>query len=57
MQFRPAPAEMSAYGAELFPSYSAVEARREWEIGLIKEKLERGEAVDLPLCRIERVSA
>ena len=48
---------MSGYAGELFPSYSAVEARREWEIGLIKEKLEKNEAADLPLCRVERVSA
>jgi hypothetical protein len=55
MQLRTSPAEMTAYGAELFPSYNDVVARREWEIGLIKEKLEKGEVVDLPLCRIERV--
>lgn len=42
---------------ELFPSYDDVVRRREWEIGLIKERLERNEPVDLPLCRLERVSA
>lgn len=57
MQLRTSPAEMTAYGAELFSSYNDVVARREWEIGMIKEKLEKGEVVDLPLCRIERVSA
>lgn len=41
---------------ELFPSYTDVVARREWEIGLIKEKLENNDLVDLPLCRIERVN-
>ena len=56
MQLRPSMAEMSGHGAELFPSYSDVVARREWEIGLIKEKLEKGEVVDLPLCRLERVA-
>lgn len=56
MQLRPALVEMSAYGAELFPSYNDVVARREWEIGFIKERLEKNEPVDLPLCRIERVS-
>jgi hypothetical protein len=45
-----------AHTAELFPSYSAVEARREWEIGMIKEKLDRCEKVDTPVCRVERVS-
>jgi hypothetical protein len=49
------PAEMTAYG-ELFPSYNDVVARREWEIELIKEKLEKSEVVDLPLCRIERTA-
>lgn len=57
MQGRPFPAEMSAYGGELFTSYSAVEARREWEIGMIKEKLARNELVDTAVCRVERVSA
>lgn len=47
---------MSMYTGELFTSFSAVEARREWEIGLIKEKLEKNEKVDLPVCRVERVS-
>jgi hypothetical protein len=48
---------MGAYGGELFPSYSAVEARREWEIEMIKEKLARNEKVDTAVCRVERVSA
>ncbi|KAJ4296853.1 hypothetical protein N0V90_006901 [Kalmusia sp. IMI 367209] len=48
---------MSGIGAELFPSYSDVVARREWEVGFAKERLEKMETVDLPLCRIERVSA
>lgn len=47
---------MNPYGGELFPRYSAVEARREWEIGMIKEKLSRNENVDTPVCRVERVS-
>ena len=47
---------MSGYTDELFTSYSAVEARREWEIGFIKEKLAKNEQVDLPVCRVERVS-
>jgi hypothetical protein len=50
-------AEMTGYGADLFSSYGAVTARREWEIVVIKEKLEKNEAIDLPLCRLERVSA
>lgn len=50
-------AEMSGIGAELFPSWSDVVARREWEVGFAKERLARMEVVDLPLCRIERVGA
>lgn len=38
------------------PSYDAVEARRELEIEMIKEKLERNESVETPVCRVERVS-
>jgi hypothetical protein len=57
MQFGAFPAQMSGGPGELYSSYSAVETRREWEIGLIKEKLARNEEVDLPVCRIERVDA
>ena len=48
---------MGAYGNELYASYSAVEARREWELGRIKEKLTQNEKVDTAVCRVERVSA
>lgn len=47
---------MKARG-ELFPSYNAVEARRESEMEMIKEKLARNENVDTPVCRVERMSA
>lgn len=47
---------MNTYSGELFPSYSAVEARREWEIGMIQEKLGRNEAVDTAVCRVERIA-
>ena len=42
---------------ELFSSYRAVEARREGEIEMIKEKLENNETADTAVCRVERVSA
>lgn len=42
---------------ELFSSYRAVEARREGEIEMIKEKLENNEQADTAVCRVERVSA
>jgi hypothetical protein len=48
---------MSGRPGELYGSSSAVQGRREWETGLIKEKLGRNESVDLPVCRVERVSA
>ncbi|KAJ4352285.1 uncharacterized protein N0V89_007633 [Didymosphaeria variabile] len=48
---------MSAPGAEVFSSWSDVVARREWEVSFAKERLEKMEPVDLPLCRMERVSA
>lgn len=57
MQVGAFPAQMSGGSGELYGSYSAVETRREWEIGLIKEKLARNEDVDLPVCRVERVGA
>ena len=48
---------MSGFATDLFPSWNDVIARREWEVGFAMERLERMEAVDLPLCRIERISA
>jgi hypothetical protein len=48
---------MKAATGELFPSYNAVEARRESEIEMMKEKLARNEKVDTPVCKVERVSA
>lgn len=42
---------------ELFSSYGAVEARREGEIEMIKQKLEKNEQADTAVCRVERVSA
>ena len=48
---------MSGYTGELFPSFSAVEERRQWEIGMIKEKLGRNERVETAVCRVERISA
>lgn len=56
MQVRSRPAEMSAR-SEPVTSYSAVERRRRDETDEILERLARNEVVDLPLCRIERVSA
>ena len=57
LAFVVATAAMSAPGAEVFSSWSDVVARREWEVNFAKERLERMEPVDLPLCRMERVSA
>lgn len=48
---------MSGFATELFPSWNDVVARREWEVGFAMERLEKMEVVDLPLCRIERISA
>ena len=56
MQFGSIPAMSGLRPGELFASYDAVLTRREWEIGLIKEKLAKNEKVDLPVCRVERVS-
>ena len=52
-----AAAAMSGTGCELFPSWNEVVARREWEVSFALERLEKGEVVDLPLCKIERVSS
>lgn len=43
--------------AAMNSNYGAIEARREWEAELIREKLDRNEKVDTPVCRAERVSA
>ena len=49
---------MSGMGCDqLFPSWNEVVARREWEVSFALERLEKSEVVDLPLCRIERVSS
>lgn len=48
---------MKAVTGELFPSYNAVEARRESEMEMIREKLAKNEKVDTPVCKVERVSA
>jgi hypothetical protein len=48
---------MKAVTGELFPSYNAVEARRESEMEMIREKLAQNENVDTPVCKVERVSA
>jgi hypothetical protein len=36
--------------------YDPVEARREWELAMIKERLAQGQQVDTAVCHVERVS-
>ena len=36
--------------------YDPVEARREWEMGMIRERLAQGQEVDTAVCHVERVS-